>query len=135
MNLLEHARRELALAGVEEDIRPSLLGAIEAFTSYGHSGGSASVCIPLLNDLLNYRALTPLTDDPAEWEDESARSGYPLWQNVRDSQAFSRDGGRTYFMLSEERRWAVRVLSRLPWPVRRRMPDVLRFPLHRSVRR
>lgn len=132
-NLLAHAEREMQRAHVEEDVQPSLLQSVGAFASYGHSGGSASVCVPLLNDLLNFRALTPLTDDPAEWFDQSEISGEPVWQNIRDSEAFSYDGGKTYWVLREERHWVRALISPLPWAVRRRLPRTgLLFPRHRA---
>lgn len=133
-NLLAHAEREMQEAHVEDDVQPSLLQAVAAFRSYGHSGGSASVCVPLLNDLLNFRALTPLTDNPTEWLDQSGISSYPVWQNVRDSEAFSEDGGKTYWVLREERRWVRALISPLPWAIRRRLPRTrLLFPCHRAV--
>lgn len=106
-NLVNHAARELELAGVEEDVRPIIIKAIEAFASYGHSGGSASVVIPMIGDLLQFRNLAPLTNNSYEWNDVSDFSGTPVWQNNRNSEAFSEDGGKTYYLLSEHksRRW------------------------------
>lgn len=135
MTLVEHAQRELELARVEEDVRPSLIQAIEAFSSYGHSGGSYSICAPMLYDLLNYRPLTPLTDDPSEWVDVAKQSGYTLWQNARDSEAFSIDGGKHYYLLREERRWVRRLLSFLPWKIRRNVPRAVLFPIRTAVSR
>lgn len=133
-NLLAHAEREMRRAHVEEDVQPSLLQSVAAFRSYGHSGGSASVCVPMLNNLLNFQALTPLTDDPAEWQDQSEMSGYPIWQSIRDPEAFSEDGGKTYWVLREERRWVRTLTSPLPWAIRRRLPRVrMLFPQHRAV--
>jgi hypothetical protein len=100
-NLVSHARRELALAGNDEDFNISIISAIKAFSGYGHSGGSASVAIPMLNALLHYENLTPLTDDPKEWNNVSDISGEELWQSSRNAEAFSRDGGKTYYLLSE----------------------------------
>lgn len=99
MNLLEHARRELELSGqTDEDpaYAASILGAVEAFVSYGHSGGSAAVAVEQLGRLLRFQPLSPLTSDPADWEDRSEMSGTPLWQNVRDPAVFSTDGGKTW---------------------------------------
>lgn len=100
-SLVEHARRELALAGNDEAFNDSIIRAVQAFSSYGHSGGSASVAIPMLNELLCHRNITPLTDDPKEWIQHSeAVWGEPggIWQNSRNSSAFSRDRGKTYFL-------------------------------------
>lgn len=97
MSLVEHARRELALTHNEEDFNESIIKAVEAFASYGHSGGSASVAIPMLNDLLQFKNLTPLTNDPKEWNEV----GDGMWQCSRNPEAFSLDRGRTYYLLSE----------------------------------
>jgi hypothetical protein len=132
-NLYAHAVRELELAHVEEDVRPSLLDAVAAFASYGHSGGSAGVCVLILRDLLQYQPLSPLTDDPAEWMlvEEDKAGNKRTWQSIRASEAFSDDAGKTYYMLREERRW-------IPWSLRKKLRnDVsqwLVFPRHRSTR-
>ncbi|MET0786256.1 MAG: hypothetical protein ABWY25_06080 [Paenisporosarcina sp.] len=96
-NLVEHAKRELALVGNDEDFNNSIIKAIEGFASYGHSGGSASVAIPMLNDLLQFKNLTPLTNDPLMWNNV----GPNVWQSQRNSEAFSDDAGVTYYLLSE----------------------------------
>lgn len=101
MSLLEHTRRELELIGEDSDVIDWYCRVVKEFSSFGHSGGSASVAVPTLQRLLSFEALTPLTDDPGEWEDRSEVSGYPIWQNVRDSRAFSEDGGLTYYLLHE----------------------------------
>lgn len=98
--LVLHAMRELALAGNDEDFNTSIIAAVEAFASYGHSGGSASVAIPMLHDLLQYKNLTPLTDDSDEWMNVEM-GDTPCWQSRRNPQAFSNDGGKTYYLLSD----------------------------------
>lgn len=100
MSLVEHARRELELCGqAAEDpgYAASIIAAVAAFASYGHSGGSASIASEQLQRLVRGEVLSPLTDDPEEWEDRSEISGYPVWQNRRDSRAMSNDGGRTWW--------------------------------------
>lgn len=104
MSLVEHAKTELTRLG-EFDSDPayaqSIVASVAAFASYGHSGGSAGIAIHVLHDLLQFKNLTPLTDDPEEWFDVSQMSGYELWQNRRNSSAFSKDGGRTYYLLED----------------------------------
>jgi hypothetical protein len=97
--LVEHARRELER--VEEDpwMIEGLVKVVQAFADMGHSGGSAGVAIPVLNQLLLRQPLSPITSDPADWIDRSVESGYPLWQNRRDTTAFSEDGGQTWKLL------------------------------------
>jgi hypothetical protein len=101
-NLVAHARRELELIGEDPDVVEWFLRVVREFTTMGHSGGSASVCIPRLTQLLSYEPLSPLTDDPAEWEDRAEMMGQPWWQNVRDSRAMSEDGGQTYWLVTEQ---------------------------------
>jgi hypothetical protein len=79
----------------------SIIKAVEGFTSFGHSGGSAEVAIDQLTRLLRFENLAPLTDDSDEWIDRSAESQYPLWQNARNSKAISPDGGKTYRLVDD----------------------------------
>ena len=105
-NLVEHARRELELCGqYAEDpaYAESIIRAVEAFASYGHSGGSAMIAIEQLHRLLKFENLSALTRDPTEWTDRTDISGFPMWQNTRNPQAFSENGGRTYYLLDEGR--------------------------------
>lgn len=106
--LVDHARRELELLGEDPDTTRGLLRVLRAFADMGHSGESAAVAIPMLERLLRFENLTPLTDDPAEWNlvDDG------LWQSRRCSEAFSRDAGKTYYRLSED-------FNRKPGEVRR----------------
>lgn len=67
-------------------------------------GGSASVAIPTINELLQFKNLAPLTDNSDEWlYHGEERWGAPggIWQNCRNSEAFSTDGGKTYYLVSE----------------------------------
>lgn len=104
MPLVDHAKRELTLCGqYAEDpaYAQSLIAAVAAFASYGHSGGSAGIGIYQLTTLLQFGNLSPLTNDPDEWHNVSAQSSTEMWQNRRNSEAFSTDGGKTYYLLSE----------------------------------
>lgn len=106
MTLVEHARRELELLGqTAEDpgYSASIVAAVAAFSSYGHSGGSAMVAVEQLYDLLRYRTLTPITSNPDEWIDRSEISGRPFWQNLRDSAAMSTDGGQTWYFVDDRK--------------------------------
>ena len=111
-NLVAHARRELELVNSraqpgdeysQEDI-DGFLKVIQAFADMGHSGGSAPFAIGIITDLLQFKPLAPLTDHPDEWEFHGeekwgARGG--IWQNRRHGEAFSHDGGQSYYLLSE----------------------------------
>lgn len=104
-NLVDHARRELELIGEESWIADNIVEMVKIFSSAGHSGSSAEVTRDILHRLLGYEALTDLTDDPDEWErlppEQWPVEGETIWQNNRDSRAFSHDGGKTYWMLHE----------------------------------
>lgn len=103
-NLVKHARRELELLGEEPDVIEWYLRVIGEFASFGHSGGSFAATLPVLIELLQFKNLKPLTDNPDEWnhisEDVAGEPG-GLWQSARNSEAFSNDGGKTYWLLSE----------------------------------
>lgn len=102
-NLVNHARRELELLGEEPETIDGYVNVVQAFADMGHSGGSASVAIPTLQRLLQFENLKPLTNTPDEWEHiaDDVAGQSDLWQNRRNGQAFSNDGGKTYTLLSE----------------------------------
>lgn len=102
-NLVDHARRELELIGEEPETIEGYLKVIKAFAKMGHSGGSASVAIPVINRLLQFKPLAPLTYEADEWFEHDAEycGGQPLWQNIRDSRIFSTDGGKTHYNVEE----------------------------------
>lgn len=98
-NLVKHARHELCLIGEDVDVINWYTRVIKEYASFGHSGGSAWATIAVLEELLRFRPLTELTDDPEEWYHHGpdmwdSQSG--IWQNKRDGRMFSGDGGQTY---------------------------------------
>jgi hypothetical protein len=110
MSLVEHARTELKACGqYDEDAEfaEALIKAVEAFASYGHSGGSAGVGVHMLHDLLQFKPLSPLTNDPDEWLhiEEDLAGDAITWQNRRQPDAFSTDGGKTYYCLDDPENW------------------------------
>ena len=95
MDLATYAKSELKRTGDWESDPAwcqSIVAAAAAFSSYGHSGGSAAAGIAALNRLLQFQPLGPLTSDPGEW----VQVAEDMWQNVRDGRAFSHDGGKTW---------------------------------------
>jgi len=104
-NLVEHARRELIALGEDETTIEGYINVVQAFVDMGHSGGSAACAIPVISQLLQFKNLTPLTNNPSEWiyhgEDVWGSEG-GVWQNKRNGEAFSNDAGRTYYLLSED---------------------------------
>lgn len=102
-NLVDHAKRELELLGEEPETIEGYLNVIQAFADMGHSGGSASIAIPVINELLQYKPLTPLTYEPDEWfkHEGFGPDGGDLWQNIRDSRIMSIDGGKTHYNVED----------------------------------
>ena len=105
-NLRDHAEREMKLAGVDNDIYGDLvskavLELIDTFAKQGHSGMSGALVLSIFNQVVDFKNLTPLTNDPEEWQFHNYVR--PLWQNRRCSEAFSYDGGKTYYLNSERK--------------------------------
>lgn len=102
--LVEHAKTELEKAGLfdkdsdyEGAIGKAVMDLCACFAKQGHSGFSAEMTRDLFNRVSQFKNLTPITSDPDEWIDQSGPSGYPLWQNKRNSCLFSKDGGKTWY--------------------------------------
>jgi hypothetical protein len=103
-----HAEREMRLAGLYDKgadydglVPAAVMAMIKAHSDQGHSGGSHQVTMELFDKLVRFKTLTPLTNDPEEWNDVSEMTGKPSWQSRRDSEAFSTDGGKTYYLLAD----------------------------------
>lgn len=115
-------------------MRRNVMDLLRTFGDQGHSGFSAPYAIHMFTQLANFEALSALTNLPTEWHHVTlAIAGQPdLWQSRRQSDAFSNDGGHTYYVLSEDRRWIRKVL---PWRLFRKVPTKVRYPIHTSVDR
>lgn len=99
--LVDHARRELDRSGEDRAMVATLVAAVAVVAAYQPSGSQHQHMVGLLGMLLRGEPLTPLTANPDEWVDRSPVAGSPLWQNIRDSRAFSEDGGRTYRLCND----------------------------------
>lgn len=109
MSLVEHAKTELLKAGFfskDADyggaLGKAVLELLTTFAQQRHSGSSASICLSLFDTLVRFKTLTPLTSDPSEWNDVSAMSAGPMWQNNRDYRYFSKDGGKTWYSVDDK---------------------------------
>ena len=104
MSTIEFAQSELERAGMfDKDadyggtLAKAVMDLIEVFATQGHTGMTAPLTIHLFSKLAMQEPITPLSYAEDEWVDRSDVSGYPLWQNVRDSRIFSQDLGKTYW--------------------------------------
>jgi hypothetical protein len=111
-SLRAHAKRELELAGFNGKdsayggaLAPAVMRLIEVHAKEGHSGGSHHAVLSLFAALSNFKVLSPLTNDPAEWMDVSDHydRGGPKWQSRRQPSCFSDDGGKTYYDVDEKK--------------------------------
>ena len=108
MGLREHAEREVELVGLlDEDsdyggmVGRAVIELSALFGAQGHSGTSAAITLDVFEKVARFQNLSPLTSDPEDWIDQSEAFGRPMWQNRRNHQAFSKDGGTTWYLLSE----------------------------------
>ena len=102
--LYEYAKKELERIekGCEDEeslsmqqaIDKNILELINVFSNQHHSGFTATYVIDILQRLLHYKPLTPLTGEDDEWEDVTSY-GYdtPTFQNKRCSAVFKDDKG------------------------------------------
>ena len=92
-NIIAHAERELG-KGFDIELREILL----VFSSQGHSGMSAAITTSLVEKLLRYEPIGPLTGEPDEWIDhgicmQNMRCSHVFKQPDRfDGQAYDIDG-------------------------------------------
>lgn len=94
--LMLHARRELEIIGEEPDVIQGYLKVIQAFEEIPESD-VPGISIPVITDLLWCKNLKGLTNNPDEWMEIYDNT----WQSRRRADAFSTDGGETYYTLEE----------------------------------
>jgi hypothetical protein len=104
MGLVEYAQEELKRAGLydaDSDYDGGIGLAVEelvkTFAGQGHSGYSAQVVLKVFGTVAQFQPLTPLTNDPGEWIEREGG----LFQSRRRPDAFSKDGGKTYYLLDD----------------------------------
>ena len=140
MNLLEHAKRELKLAGYDisdkgceiHDDEESLKGyvnscaknayeLIETLSKAGHSGMSIGITLGIFNKLAKWKTLTPLTNNPDEWTQLSDCESV-CYQSKRNPSCFTNDF-KTYhdieadenYDIVEENGISIRKRKDKPW--------------------
>lgn len=97
-NLLQHAEHELKLlrsnepCEIQDAVDKHILKMVEMFSEEGHSGSSAPYCIGILEKLLRFEPINPLTGEEDEWFDH----GDGVRQNKRCSHVFKDADNRAY---------------------------------------
>jgi hypothetical protein len=99
-NLVKHAETEMRLAGLYDKdadydglIPDAVMALVKTHSEQSHSGMSSEVTLKIFNLVVNHKALTPLSSNPAEWN----ALGDGVWQNKRQWSCFSKDGGATWY--------------------------------------
>jgi hypothetical protein len=91
MSLVNHAEEELKyIRGDEYNdmVADAVLEIIRVFADQGHSGFSASITTNIVEKLMRFEPLTPLTGEDNEWNQIKDN----LYQNRRSPRVFKEDG-------------------------------------------
>lgn len=110
--LAEHAAYELTRLGLvdheEEEARKvarDTMALVRRFEKQGHTANSGQYVLQFFEDICNMIPLSPLTDDPAEWEEfemtkENKETKEKItearWTSKRSPRIMSSDGGKTW---------------------------------------
>lgn len=103
-NLLEHADRELRIAGFSPDaadgpdrwLYENVMELLKVFAGQGHSGFSATYSAGVFGTLAGFKPLSPIRGTEDEWVDVSEQCGETMYQNQRCSRIFKDGTGQAY---------------------------------------
>lgn len=100
---VEYAKSELARItkdgdGMQDTINKNIIDIVELFASQGHSGFSAGYAMSILERLLRFKPITPLTGEDDEWNDVSDEMGRKCFQNKRCSSVFKTTDAQGNFL-------------------------------------
>ena len=96
--MIKFAVSELDRLGLEADgdinglMRSNILDIVSTFARQGHSGFSAKYALSVIERLLAFQPLSPLTGNDDEWNEV----GPETWQNRRYSSVFKEADGKAY---------------------------------------
>lgn len=95
-DLIKFSERELELIGSCDDpwqsaICQNIMDIVKLFDSQGHSGFTASYTLGIIDRLLRWLPLRPLTGEELEWGTEASKD-----QNNRCFHVFRREDGTAY---------------------------------------
>lgn len=104
--LEEHVQRELEKIDLPEEVKTNIRIITSLYSAYGYFGRTEYEVAEKIMSLVKFKNLSPLTDDPEEWE--QMQEG--LWKNKRNGGAFSQNGGETFYYFSGQ------ACFENPWP-------------------
>ena len=95
MGMIEYAKSELAKIkkdedGMQEVMNNCILEIVEKFSELGHSGFSVGYALSVLERLLRFKPIFPLSGDNDEWNEITEMDGEHTYQNKRCSSVFKR---------------------------------------------
>ena len=93
----KHAIVELSLIKEEPKIVLWYVSVLEAYNIMQLTEEASDHCLETLTRLIRYENLAPLTDEPMEW----VKVGDDIWQSIRNYDAYSTNGGKTFKLHSE----------------------------------
>jgi hypothetical protein len=97
----DHAAYELTYQGMTGTDHDNILTIVGTFADYTDPAEREQIVQKVMT-LLAFKPLSPLTNESAQWVDRSPTiGGNPLWQSKRDPDAWSHDGGLTFYYSSE----------------------------------
>ena len=103
-DLIGYAQRELKLCNENPKLVKKYLKILKIFSDLQLTSREEKEFIDKLLLLLKRSPLSPLTDDPKEWDYQSrAMWGIleGMWLNNRNYNACSEDGGKTYILFTD----------------------------------
>lgn len=119
-------------AAYEFMLSRAVLEMMASFVKQRHSGTSAGITMEMFSKLADFKALSPLTNSPSEWEE--VVPGF--YQNKRQSSAFTQDPKfRHYYDIDILKSltfvyWYGRLV---PFFIRRRLGVYMKHPKMRTV--
>lgn len=89
---------------MQDAIEANVLGIVREFSDAGHSGSSGAYTIGIIQKLLDFEPLTPLTGEDDEWTDLDYDDDMKA-QNKRCPHVFKRADGTAYDSQAIVKRW------------------------------
>lgn len=80
---------------LQKHMNEGVMDVVKAFSNAGHSGFSANYALGLINRLLNWKPITPLTGDDDEWKEIGMEGIH--YQNLRCPAIFKDKDGKAYY--------------------------------------
>ncbi|MGW4127946.1 hypothetical protein [Amycolatopsis japonica] len=97
----DHATAELDYQGIVDPERALIVTIVGTFAEFADE--DIPEILEKVKLLLDFKPLSPLTNDPAEWDQrDDVVLGQQVWQSNRQPDAWTYDSGfHTYFLMSE----------------------------------